>query len=353
MVLLKRKLAGLALAALGALAPGVAAQEITKLTVGTSWPQGYPLSHMLAGVLKPKLEAYSNGKLALEVHLASSLCSEGTCVEQVRLGQADIGTISIANYGGFGKTFEILTLPYLFKDTESARRVMDGFLLAMLRQQAERDERLKVLAIVPMFGFRSLENNQGVVRRPADLKGLKIRVTPSPLDGALLQAWGATPTSIPWAETYDALSLKIVRGIYIQKGVWAGLKFFEVTPYVTETGGAWTPMMIFMDLKRFQKLPQEARDAIERAASELQEASWDIDARYMTKFESLADVAGGKVQVYKPTPDEMKEWRRLSAKAWVTGKRLGLYDPKLARKVLEAQGGQEDLIVELEKHGAI
>lgn len=332
---------------------GAWAQDVVKLTVGTSWPQGYPLSHMLTDQLKPKLDSYSKGKVKLEVHLANTLCSETTCVEQVKLGQADIGTISVANYGGFGKTFEILTLPYIFKDTESARKVMDGFLLADLRQRAERAEGIKVLAIVPMFGFRSLENNRGVIRTPADMKGVKFRVTKSPLDGALIDAWGGSPTPVPWPETYDSLQQKVVQGIYIQKGVWAGLKFLEVTPYVTDVGGAWTPMMLFMDLKRFQKLSPDAQAAINKAADELQQSSWQIDAEYMAKFEAKAAAAGNKVQFYKPTPDEMKQWRQAAAKSWLIGKKMGLYNADLARKVLKAQEGQGDMIAELEKLGAL
>ena len=74
------------------------------LKTGTSWNDKFPMKAMLKDVLKPKLEAYSNGRLTTDIHMAKSLCSEKTCVEQVKLGQIDIGTASVSNYGGFHKT---------------------------------------------------------------------------------------------------------------------------------------------------------------------------------------------------------------------------------------------------------
>lgn len=347
-----------AVALVGAMASwpgaGASAQEIT-LEAGTSMPKVFPLAFMFTDFLKPRIEKYSNGRIKLNVHLAKSLCVEKTCVEQVKLGQTDMATVSVANYGGFGRTFEVLTLPYIFKDTPSAQKVLDGFLAEELRKLGEKNEGLKVLAIVPMLGFRNLEHNAGVIRTPKDLKGIKIRVTKSPLDGALLRAWGAVATPVAWGETYDAVQQKVVRGLYIQKAVYVAMKFNEVAPSVTETGGAFTPMMFFMDLKRFNKLPGWAQKAIQKAADELQRDAFEIDGKFVTKFEKglIKAKAAGKVKHYIPTADELKLWRTAAAQAWLVGKKMGLYDAKQARRILEAQSGQEDFIAELERIGAL
>ncbi len=205
-----------------------------------------------------------------------------------------------------------------------------------------------------MFKFRSVQNNVRVMHTPADMKGVKFRVTKSPLDGALIRAWGAVATPVPWAETYDALQQKVVRGVYIQNGVWSAMKFWEVAPYSTVTGGAFTPMMFFMDRDRFQKLPDWAQEAINRASDELQRDSFDIDERFTKKWEAKIKGEGREdVTVYTPTDEEMKEFRLAGAKAWVTAKELGLYDPKLVRRVLEAQEGMGDFITKLEELGAL
>jgi len=330
-------------------AAGLSAAEIT-LKTGTSWNDKFPMKAMLKDVLKPKLEAYSDGRLTTEIHMAKSLCSEKTCVEQVKLGQIDIGTASVSNYGGFHKTYEILTLPYIFADDDSAQKVLDGFLFDELSEVSVSRDKMKILAVVPFLGFRQLETNVGVIRTPKDLRGVKIRVTKSPLDGALLRAWGAVSTPVAWAETYDAVQQKVVRGLYIQKSVHAMMKFHEVSKYVTLTGGAWTPMVIFMDQKRFEKLPQWARDAVDKAAADLRDQSFAIDQKYAAKM-GAKNVA--KVNYYQPTPEEMVQWRNAAAKAWLVGKKLKLYDPAMARRILDAQSGMDGFINQLDKIGAL
>lgn len=325
------------------------AAEIT-LRIGTSWNDKFPMKAMLKDVLKPKLEAYSDGRLTAEIHMAKSLCSEKTCVEQVKLGQIDVGTASVSNYGGFHKTYEVLTLPYIFADDDSAQKVLDDFLFDELDEISVSRDKMKILAVVPFLGFRQLETNVGVIRTPSDLRGIKIRVTKSPLDRALLRAWGAVATPVAWAETYDAVQQKVVRGLYIQKSVHAMMKFYEVSKYVTLTGGAWTPMVIFMDEKRFDKLPQWARDAVNKAAADLRARSFAIDQEYAAKL-GVKNVA--KINYYQPTPEEMAQWRNAAAKAWLVAKKLKLYDPALARRILNAQPDMDGFISQLDKIGAL
>jgi TRAP-type C4-dicarboxylate transport system substrate-binding protein len=346
----RSRLVALAVAGVVALWSAQADSQEIVLKTGTSWNDKFPMAEMLNGVLKPKLAEYSNGRLGMDVHLAGSLCNEKTCVEQVKLGQADIGTASVSNYGGFHKTYEILTLPYIFTNDAAAQSVLDGFLFETLGKISVEQDKMKILAVVPLLGFRQLETNVGTVRTPADLRGVKIRVTKSPLDGALIRAWGAVATPVAWAETYDAVQQKVVRGLYIQKPVHAMMKFYEVAPNVTLTGGAWTPMIIFMSLDRYNKLPGWAQEAVDKAAKDLRGQTFAIDARYAAKMGS-ANI--DKIEYYQPTPEEMSQWHKAAAQAWLVGKKLKLYDPALARRILEAQDGIEALIGELAAIGAI
>lgn len=346
-----KRLSALAVAGVfAAFAAGTAQSAEITLKTGTSWNDKFPMKAMLKDVLKPKMEEYSGGRLTMDIHMAKSLCSEKTCVEQVKLGQTDIGTASVANYGGFHKTYEVLTLPYIFKDDAAAQKVLDDYLFAALDEVSINRDRMKILAVVPLLGFRNLETNVGVIKTPADLKGVKIRVTKSPLDGALLRSWGAVATPVAWAETYDAVQQKVVRGLYIQKSVHAMMKFHEVSKYVTMTGGAWTPMVIFMDLGRFEKLPPWAQQALDKAAADLRAQAFGIDAGYAAKMGSKNFA---KVNYYTPNAGEMAQWRKAASKAWIVGKKLKLYDPSLARRILESQGGLDDMIEELESIGAL
>jgi len=336
------------IAGLVMLSTPVSAQEIV-LKTGTSWNDKFPMAEML-DLMKERVEAHSDGRLSLDIHLAKSLCSEKTCVEQVELDQTDIGTASVSNYGGFYKTFEVLTLPYIFSDDAAAQAVLEDFLFDELARISMEQDGMRIIAVVPFLGFRQLETSEGPIKSPADLRGMKVRVTKSPLDGALLRAWGAVATPVAWAETYDALQQNVVKGLYVQKSVHSMMKFYEVTPHVSLTGGAWTPMIIFMTQERYEALPEWARDALDQASAELRAEVFGIDGRYAEK---LAAANADKINYYEPTEEEMVQWRQAATQTWLLGKELNLYDPERARRILEAQEGTGGFIAQLEELGAL
>ena len=87
------------------------AQEKITLTLGSILAPKSLVARSIEGSYKKLLAEFSNGRINLETHFGGAICGERTCVDQVKMGQIDIGTISNANIGGFGKTFEITTLP--------------------------------------------------------------------------------------------------------------------------------------------------------------------------------------------------------------------------------------------------
>jgi hypothetical protein len=60
-----------------------------------------------------------------------------------------------------------------------------------------------------------------------------------------------------------------------------------------------------------------------------------------------------KVNYYQPTPEEMAQWRNAAAKAWLVAKKLKLYDPAMARRILDAQSGMDGFINQLGTIGAL
>nr|WP_297401377.1 TRAP transporter substrate-binding protein DctP [uncultured Marinobacter sp.] len=105
------------------------------------------------------------------------------------------------------------------------------------------------------------------ITSPADFEGKKIRVMTNPLLSATYNAFGATPTPLPWGEVYGALQTNMINGqenpiFWIESG---GL--YEVSPNLTFTGHGWftTAMMANLDFYQGlsegdQKLVQDGAD---------------------------------------------------------------------------------------------
>ena len=270
------------------------------------------------------------------VQVNGTLCSEHKCVEQARLGQIDIGSVSGGNIGSFGQTFDILNLPYIFKDDASAEKLINGWLGKELSARAEKELGLHIIAIIPSYSFRNVGNSKREIKVPDDLKGLKIRVTKSPVEFTLMKTWGATAVPFDWAQLYEGLSTGVVDGYYIPDAYVAAQKFYEVAKYITNTGGAWNAHIIFMDKKRYDKLPDWAKQNINQIGDGIRAQSFKVDAEWMAKQNKILE---GKVKVYTPTAQELDRWYSGAPVAWAAVK--GTYDPALARRALQEQGQSE------------
>jgi TRAP-type C4-dicarboxylate transport system substrate-binding protein len=326
--------------------PGIA-QDTIKLTLATGIVPTVPTSWFVKDFIAPRLEKYSNGRISTNVQISGSLCSEHKCVEQAKLKQIDLGTVSGGNIGAFGPAFDILNLPYIFKDDASADQIINGWLGDELANRAAKELGLYTLAVIPSYGFRNLDNNIREVKVPADLKGIKLRVTKTPIEFTLIQGWGGVPVPYDWATLYEGLQTKIVNGMYIPDAYVAAQRFYEVTPYITSTGGGLNTHIIFMSSDRYQGLPDWARQAVDQTAKDLKEVAFKIDIEWRER--ATADLKG-KVKFYDPNPAELQLWYKGAVPAWVAVK--GTYDPALARRVLQEQG-QHELIAALQTAGAL
>jgi len=74
------------------------------------------------------------------------------------------------------------------------------------------------------------------VTEPADLNEVKFRVMTNPLLVESYQAFGATPTPLPWGETYGGLQTNIIQGQENPMFWVESTKMYEVTDHITFTG---------------------------------------------------------------------------------------------------------------------
>jgi TRAP-type C4-dicarboxylate transport system substrate-binding protein len=323
------------------------AQDKITLVFATSHKP--PTSHGVAikEVFFPRVVKYSGGRIEMDKHLGDGLCSEHTCVEQAKMGQIDIGTATTTNIARYGSVFEIMDLPYIFADDEWADIIINRWLRDELNERAEKKMGIHVLSLGPSGGFRNVANNVREARVPADMKGIKIRATKSPVDFNLIKAWGAVPVPYDWSALYQGLQSGVVNGMYIPD-VWTQVTGMqEVVDYITQIGGLWTGQVVFMDYGRYQKLPDWAKKAVDNAGQDMQRLLYAIDQAWLN--EAKKDLVK-HVKIYKPTPKEMELWSACGVKVWQEAK--GRFDPALAERLLKEQG-KAALIKTLKDAGAL
>ncbi len=332
------------LVALGA--QGASAQTVLKL--GTVGRPGMPIGDAIEQALIPKAAEVSGGKLTVEPHYRGALCGEQKCGEQANQGLLQLWTSSTANFGNFGTALSIFDLPYLFKSLDAADEVAAGWLSDAQCKVAAETTGHVCFVVYASGGFRHLGNAVRPVHVPDDMKGVKFRVTKSPIEYTLIKSWGAVPVPYDWTQLYQGLQTGVVEGQYVSIP-WQHLsKLHEVAKYYTRIGGAWSGNQISMDLAQYENLNADEKEWIRAAAAEFGESVRRLDQQWVK--DGIDAIRKDIKEWYEPSEEEMALWRQGAVGAWKNAK--GTYDPALAERAL-AEQGLDGFIATLKNAGAL
>lgn len=328
------------------LAQSASAEKVLKL--GTVGFLGMPIGDAIDQALIPTLEKVSGGKLKIEPHYRKSLCSEQSCGEQANQGLLALWTSSTANFGNFGTSLAVFDLPFIFKSIEDADRISSEWLAKKQCDIAAEEAGHVCLTVYSSGGFRQLGNAHGPVHVPDDMKGIKWRVTKSPIEYTLIKNWGAVPVPYDWAQLYQGLQTGVVSGQYVATPWQYVAKLHEVAKYFTEISGVWSGNQLSMDKTQYDALTDQEREWLHAAAKAFGEHVQKLDREWVQAGEDAikADIK----EWYVPNEEEMTLWRAGAVDAWINAK--GAYDPATAERVLQEQG-LTDFIAILKEAGAL
>lgn len=340
-------LKGLALTMALAFVAGAAnAEKVLKL--GTVGRLGMPIGDAIDQALIPKAAELSGGALTVEPHYRGSLCGEQKCGEQANQGLLQLWTSSTANFGNFGTALAIFDLPYLFKDIDAADQISKDWLSESQCKEAAETTGHICFVVYSSGGFRELGNAERPVHVPDDMKGLKWRVTKSPIEYTLIKNWGAVPVPYDWTQLYQGLQTGVVVGQYVAVPWQHIAKLHEVAKYYTKIGGAWSGNQISMDVGQYNDLSDDEKQWVQAATAEFGEAVRALDKKWVQ--DGIDAIKKDITEWYEPSEAEMALWREGAIGAWKNAK--GTFDPALAERAL-AEQGLDEFIATLKEAGAL
>ena len=115
---------------------------------------------------------------------------------------------------------------------------------------------LKVLSFTWVQGYRHFFTNKPI-RKPEDLKGMRIRTPPAPIWQESVRALGATPVAVAFVGKYPAIQQKAIEGVeLVYNNIPAG-RFYEVLKYVNETRHIMLINFEAISAKFFNSLPAD------------------------------------------------------------------------------------------------
>lgn len=190
--------------------------------------------------------------IEIKIYPSGQLGNERDQVEGLQLGTIDCRSGGTAIMGNFVKQFGVLDLPFVWRDYDHYHKVIDGPVGQKLAAEAEKAG-IKVLCWFDSWGYRHVLTNK-VIKKPEDLKGLKIRCIETPTNIAAIKVMGANATPMAFGEVYTALQTGVIDGMEHCSAVILANKFYEVAKNITLTGHLFGPLFLNMSMKTWNKL---------------------------------------------------------------------------------------------------
>ncbi len=216
-----------------------------------------------------RVNAQLAGKVEIKVYGNSALGSDPEMFHDVEKGTLDFALPS--NYlSTVDPIFSVFDLPYLILSRDHIRHVRNELLDKYLRP-AIAPRGLLILSIFEN-GFRHMTNNVRPIVRPADLKGLKMRVPQGSRLLMALRAFGAETAEYsfgpPLVEAIKSGKFDGQENPFTQIN---GAKIDTVQKYLSLTYHNYTPVYLVVRADRFQILPIDVQEVIKKTAQDMQD----------------------------------------------------------------------------------
>lgn len=223
-----------------------------------------PLHHPInvrAKEAAERIKAETNGRFVLEIFPSSSLGSDTALLGQIRSGGVEFFTLAGAILATIVPVATIENVPFAFRDYPTVWKTMDGPLGQYVRDEIAK---INVIALDRVWdnGFMQMTSNVKPLKVADDMKGLKVRTGPSPLQVSMCQALGASPTSLNFSELYTALQTGVVDAQMNALVIIEANKLNEVQKYCSITNHMWSGFWMLANRRAWDRLPADVRDVV-------------------------------------------------------------------------------------------
>ncbi len=251
--------------------------------------------------LKKAVETRTNGGLKIEIYPSGQLGSMEDIQEQAMFGENVAAITDSGRLGVFTKELGVIGVAYAARDYEEMKRLVETDLFKSWETKLQK-EGLRVLSFNWFQGARSFYTNKEV-NTPKDLNGLLIRTPGAAVWSESIRSLGATPTALPWAETYPAMQQGTVDGFEAQLPAVISSSLQETIKYVAETEHFQLMTALVTSEDWFNSLPKEYQTIlVEESVKAGAYASDMVNARIDEYKRTLQEDYGIKFVAVDKTP---------------------------------------------------
>jgi tripartite ATP-independent transporter DctP family solute receptor len=206
----------------------------------------------------------SNGTINITIFPNGTLGSETDMISQIQNGALDMAKTSASTLGNFSALYNAYSVPYVFDDKDHYYDVMDGEITQNIFNSTEGDGFIGLTWLDS--GSRSFYTKNTPIRKPEDLKGLKIRTMDSQMAIDMMNALGGSATVMGYSDIYTGLQQGVIDGA--ENNVTALRDHGEVAKYYSFDEHTRIPDIIVLSAKVWNQMSAEQQEIMKSSAKE-------------------------------------------------------------------------------------
>lgn len=217
--------------------------------------------------LQQHLKAAVGDAIKIDYFPNNQLGKESDVVQQVKVGSVDMMVSGSSIFATICPELGMLDLGYLFDNYAHVAKAMDGPSGQALNGMLQKSSGCSILTWASHFSARSVYT-KAPVRSLAEIKGVKLRVLPTPAFIETFKAMGAIPTPIPFGELYMAAQTGVVDGFEHDAATVLASKLDEVVKHCWLTEHLFSPMVVVIGKRGQDKIPADLRAGFNKAVAQ-------------------------------------------------------------------------------------
>ena len=273
------------------------AQKTMVFKASDVHPEGYPT---VAAVeeLGQELSKDTNGRLSVQMYASMQLGGEKEAIEQAQIGAIAIARVSVGTLGPVIPDLNVLNLPFLFRDTAHAEKVLDGEIGQELLDKVTNNPSANIVGLCWMdAGARNMYDTKRPITDMADLKGLKIRVMGNPMFVDMMNDLGGNGVAMGYDQVFTALQTGVVDGAENNPPSFVFDNHYQVAKYYTLTEHLIVPEMLVFSKRVWNQLSKDDQALIQKLARQAQMRERVLWNEYQDK--AMAKMKEAGIQVVK------------------------------------------------------
>ena len=258
-------------------------------------PAGYPTVAATESMGK-KLEAATNGRLSLQMYPSAQLGAEKETIEQTQINAIQLLRVSAGALGPIVDDINVVNMPFLFKNTAQAEKMMDGPIGQALLDRIAANATAGLVGLCWMnSGARNIYNSKRPIKSLADLKGLKIRVIGNPIFIDMMNALGGNGVAMGYDQVFSALQTGVIDGAennppsYVFSNHYTAAKYYSLTEHLI------IPEVLLFSKRAWSSQSADDQALIRKFAREAQFEERELWKQYELDAMEKAKAAGCEI----------------------------------------------------------